>query len=149
MSQDAYASPLVLEPRRSRYLFIYLFMVHTMALVVLAAPINLPLLLRFGIAAAVIISFIRQLGRLPPQRLVWEADGEWQLIYADGNVSTGQLRPDSYVSTLLVVLCFRLQSGGSSSVAILPDMLDPQSMRRLRVRLFQARLAEAADESGV
>ena len=149
MSHDAYANPLVLEPRRSRYLCIYLGVVHAMALVALTAPINLPLLLRFGIAALVILSFIRQLRRLPPQRLVWEADGEWQLFYADDNISTGQLRPDSYVSTLFVVLCFRLQSGGTRSVVILPDMLDPQSMRRLRVRLFQARLAETAEDTAV
>jgi toxin CptA len=149
MSHDAYANPLVLEPRRSRYLFIYLCVVHTMALLALAVPINLPLFPRFGIATLVIFSFIRQLRRLPPQCLVWEADGEWQLFYADGNKSTGQLRADSYVSTLLVVLCFRLQSGGTRSVVILPDMLDPQSMRRLRVRLLQARLAETAEDTGI
>lgn len=149
MSHVAYASPLVLKPRRSRYLFIYLFCVHALALAVLAAPLNLPLVLRFGIAGVVIISFIWQISRLPPHCLVWEADGDWQLLFADGNEYRGQLHRDSYVSTLLVALRFRLEQGGYRSVVILPDMLDPQSFRRLRVRLYQARLAEVAEDSAV
>lgn len=149
MSHVAYASPLVLEPRRSRYLLIYLVLIHALALAVLAAPLNLSLTLRLAVAAAVVLSFIRQIIRVPPRHLVWESDGDWQLLFQDGSEYTGQLRPDSYVSPLLVILRFQLEQGGYCSVVMLPDILDPQSFRRLRVRLYQARLADTAEESAV
>lgn len=149
MSHDAYASPLVLEPRRSRYLLIYLVLIHALALAVIAAPFNLSLSLRLAVAAVVVMSFIRQIIRVPPWRLVWRTDQDWQLLFQDGRERTGQLRPDTYVSIWLVILRFQLEQGGRCSVVILPDMLDPQSFRRLRVRLYQARLAETAEDSAV
>jgi len=149
MSHAAYASPLVLETGRSRYLTVYLLLVHALALTVIAAPLNLSLTLRLAVAAAVLLSFIWQINRKPPRRLVWESDGDWQLFFADASERTGQLRPDSYVSPWLVILRFKLVKGGRCSVVIMPDMLDPQSFRRLRVRLYQARLADAAEDTAV
>lgn len=149
MSHGVFASPLVLEPHRSRYLLIYLLLVHALALLVLVGPIELPAWLRFVMAAAVISSFLWQVSRLPPRRLMWETDDDWQLLFQDGSEQNGELRPDSYVSPLLVVLRFRLPAGGTRSVLILPDMLDRQSFRRLRVRLYQTRLAEAAEETAL
>jgi hypothetical protein len=116
---------------------------------VIAAPLNLSLTLRLAVAAAVVLSFVRQITRLPPRRLAWQTDGDWQLLFQDGSDRTGQLRPDTYVSLWLVILRFQLEQGGRCSVVILPDMLDPQSFRRLRVRLYQARLAETAEDSAV
>jgi len=149
MSHVAYASPLVLEPGRSRYLIGYLVVTHALALSVLAGPLNLPLALRLILAGVVVYSFVRQLSRRRPYRLIWEADGEWQLLFENGNEYTGQLRPDSYVSTLLVILRFQRERGGQCSVVILPDMLDAESFRRLRVRLYQTRLAAAVEETAV
>lgn len=149
MSHDAFASPLVLEPRRSRYLHIYLVLIHALALAVIAAPLNLSLTLRLAVAVVVVLSFIRHITRLPPRRLAWQTDEDWQLLFQDGSERTGQLRPDTYVSPWLVILRFQLEQGGRCSVVILPDMLDPQSFRRLRVRLYQARLAETAEDSAV
>jgi hypothetical protein len=149
MSHVAYASPLVLEPGHSRYLIGYLVVIHALALAVLVAPLNLSLALRVILTGVVVISFIWQMTRRRPHRLIWEADGEWQLLYGNGNEYTGQLRPDSYVSTLLVILRFRLEQGGRCTVVMLPDMLDSESFRRLRVRLHQARLADAMAETGM
>lgn len=149
MSHDAYASPLVLEPGRSHYLSIYLVLTHALAQAVLLVPLNLPLILRFVLAAVVIGSFIWQITRVSPHRLVWQADGDWHLLFRDVGEATGSLRPATYVSTLLVILHFRLEQGGCCSVVLLPDMLDPQSFRRLRVRLYQTRLADAVEDSAV
>lgn len=149
MSHGAFASPLVLEPRRSRYLLIYLLLVHALALLVVVLPLNLPVLLRFGIAAAVLISFVWQVSRVSLRYLIWETDGDWQLQEAGGKKIIVRLCPATYVSPILVVLRFQLQSGGTRSVVLLPDMLDRQSFRRLRVRLYQARLAERADDPAV
>ncbi len=149
MSHAAYTSPLVLEPRRSRYLLLYLLLFHALALIVLVLPIDLSWLLRLAIATAVMISLVRQLCHRPPRCLVWESDGDWQLLVNGGKTVTGQLRPDSYASTWLVILRFRLEQSGHTTVVILPDMLDPQTFRRLRVRLFQTRLAETTEDTGL
>jgi len=155
MSHTTYVSPLVLEPGISRYLILYLVVIHTLALALVATPLNLPAALRFGIAIMIVISFIWQWRRTrvndPARihRLVWEADDDWALWCNDSTELVGQLRPDSYESTWLVILRLQLQQGGRRTVVILPDMLDQQSFRRLRVRMRQVRLADATDETGV
>jgi len=148
MLHALYASPLVLEPGASRYLILYFIIIHSLALCVVVMPLNLPLALRLGIALLIVTSFIRQWRRTreyAPKsicRLVWEVDDDWTLWCNDSTELVGQLRPDSYESTWLVILRLRLQQGGWRTVVILPDMLDRQSFRRLRVRLRQARLAD-------
>ena len=155
MSHAAYASPLVLEPGVSRYLILYLIVIHTLALAVVAAPLNIPVALRLAIAVAIVISFIGHWRRTrvndPARihRLVWEADDDWTLWSNDSTELVGQLRPDSYESIWLVILRLQLQQGGRRTLVLLPDMLDRQSFRRLRVRLRQARLADATDETAV
>ncbi len=155
MSHAAYASPLVLEPGVSRYLNIYLVVVHALALVVIAVPMNLPLAVRLGIAVAIVCSFIRQWRRTRQhapariRRLVWEVDDDWNVWCNDSTETVAQLRPESYESTWLVILHLQLNQGGKRILLLLPDMLDRQSFRRLRVRLRQARLAEATEDSGV
>ena len=155
MSHAAYASPLVLEPGVSRYLIFYLIVIHSLALAVVAAPLNLPAIFRFALAVVIVISFVWQWRRTrlndPARiyRLVWEADDDWTLWCNDSSELVGQLRPESYESTWLVILRLQFQQGGRRTIVILPDMLDRQSFRRLRVRLRQARLAEAAEETGV
>ena len=155
MSHAAYASPLVLEPGVSRYLLFYLIVIHALALVVLVAPLNLPVLVRLVLALMIVISFLwywrRTRLRNPARivRLVWEADDDWTLWCNDSTEHVGQLRPESYESIWLVILRLQLEQGGRRTIVILPDMLDRQSFRRLRVRLRQARLADKTEETGV
>jgi len=155
MSHATYASPLVLEPGVSRYLTLYLVVTHIFALAVIAAPLNIAVALRLGIAVVIVISFIWQWRRTrlnhPARihRLVWEADDDWVLWCNDSTELVGQLRPESYESILLVILRWQLQRGGRRTLVILPDMLDRQSFRRLRVRLRQARLADSGEDTAV
>jgi len=155
MSHAAYASPLVLEPGVSRYLILYLVVIHCLALVVVVAPLNIPFTLRLALAVAIMISFIWQWRRTRENdparihRLVWEADDDWTLWCNDSTELVGQLRPDSYESTLLVILRLQLEQGGRRTLVLLPDMLDQQSFRRLRVRLRQARLADSGVDTAV
>jgi hypothetical protein len=126
-----------------------------MAFSVVVAPLNLPVVLRLGIGLVIVLSFIWQWRRTREKdparihRLMWEVDDDWTLWCNDSTELVGQLRPDSYESTWLVILRLQLQPGGRRTLVLLPDMLDRQSFRRLRVRLRQARLAEATDEAEV
>ena len=155
MSRAAYASPLVLEPGNSRYLIFYLIVVHVLALTVLVSPLNLPVLVRFTLVVMLGINFTWYWYRLrlndPARivRLVWQADDDWTIYCNDSTEQLAQLRPETYETRWLVILHWQLAQGGRRSLIILPDMLERQCFRRLRVRLRQARLAETADETGV
>jgi len=64
------------------------------------------------------------------------ADGTAVLIDASGDRRSGRVRPSSYVGTWLVTLVVRLDGARDSrAIAILPDMITGEEMRRLRVML--------------
>ena len=73
------------------------------------------------------------------------ADGTAVLIEASGERRSGRVRPSSYVGTWLVTLVVRLDGARRSrAIAILPDMITAEEMRRLRVML---RLVGSLDPS--
>lgn len=77
----------------------------------------------------------RHLGTRRVTDAVWRADGSWELKTADGHTHDAGLAPQAYVSAYAVVLRFELERGGTRALVILPDSLDGESFRRLRVRL--------------
>lgn len=74
-------------------------------------------------------------------RLTWHAGTAWTLHEAGGRQHEAELEGSSLVHDSLVVLNFRLRSGGRRSRALLGDELDPDALRRLRARLRAARAA--------
>jgi hypothetical protein len=61
-------------------------------------------------------------------------DGRWRLLRCDGRSLEGWLSPVSYVSSSVVILNIRY-GWRRHSLVILPDAMDGQSLRRLRVHL--------------
>jgi hypothetical protein len=75
------------------------------------------------------------------------ADGAVVLFEQGGARRRGRVQPSSYVGTWLVTLVVRLDgSRWSRSIALLPDMISAEEMRRLRVML---RIAGAPRRSDV
>lgn len=73
-------------------------------------------------------------------QLVWEPDGRWTLLCANGSALEGTLIPEvCYVLPQVVVLGFRTARGRRSAL-VLPDAVDPVTFRRLRARLAAMRL---------
>lgn len=70
--------------------------------------------------------------------LIEEVAGEWTLCDAAGNTMMVRLLPGNYVHSQLVVLNFAHLDKGwrRHRVVILGDMLNADSFRHLRVRLF-------------
>lgn len=136
-------TPLVIELRRSRQLSLYLSTIHVLALLALSYPLKLPLFLHgalvIGVVASLLVSLYRCTSRAFPRyrRLIWEANGNWKLYGFDGGEISASLNMQSYVSTWLCILNFKTESGQYRSTIILPDMLLPDTFRRLRVRLRQ------------
>lgn len=139
MSSARYAAPLRLELRRSRRLALYLIATHAGALALI--PL-LPLGALTGTLLAALIAL--SLAREYPARvllrgdravvaLVWTAEGDWRLLERGGRTRECRLRPGSFRHPLLTVLGFG--GGRRCAVVLLPDSLDRDSFRRLRVRL--------------
>lgn len=69
-----------------------------------------------------------------PTQLVLNQAGEWWLSIGSGDTFPVILKPVTFVHPLLVVLIFKGETG-SYRVILTPDTIDPDTFRRLRVRL--------------
>ena len=132
---------LVIRPGVSRRLALLVLVVHGLTLA--TVPL-LPLALsgRAGLALALLSGCALSLGgavwhRWPwsLREAVWWPDGAWSLIQGDGRERDGRLLGSTYVSPALVVLNFRCGRWRTPSLVLLPDNLEPDLLRRLRVRL--------------
>jgi hypothetical protein len=141
MSSSAYAPPLRLERRSSRYLSVALTGVHGLALLVLP-PLPVAWWIKLPLASVIAGHWLasRRLHVLlsAPQavkRLVWTGENRWELFGGDGTGRRACLLPAAYVHPWLVVLRFLTEDKRKCAVVLPRDSLDPDSHRRLRVQL--------------
>lgn len=71
----------------------------------------------------------------------YHADDEWRILTRDGAIRPVQLGSSSFAHPWLSVLVFRGTPGAARTVALLPDMSDAGSLRRLRTLLRSGVLA--------
>ncbi|BCU06903.1 protein YgfX [Allochromatium tepidum] len=134
--------PLELYPGVSRRLLILVVLTSMLTLVVILA---LPLgWLTLPLALVVLLGVRRTLwaevlGRAPwsIRCAIWHPDGFWTLRLVSGREIEAQLSPATFVSTLGVVLVFSVEGSWwkRRTLALAPDSLDPETLRRLRQRL--------------
>ncbi len=152
MSSQKYASPLQLKIFPSRMLFTCANLIHFGAIAFLL-PASLP----FGIviigtlllSASLVIHWCRLFWQCPRVSLetvwpiftdvVWDENDQWQLTTGRGQHYTAQLLSTTYVSAHLVAINLRLENQGwyrrYRSIVLLSDNIDPETFRRLRIRL--------------
>lgn len=140
-SSNPYAVPLRLEPARSVQLAAWLLAGHTGALLLLPW---LPLhpLLQLALGAALAGSLLWHwldtvLRRLPGsvRSFIWLAGTDCRLQTVRGPVCHVQLGKTALVQPWLVILGYRAGRWRRRYLLLLPDMLDADTFRRLRVRL--------------
>lgn len=140
-SSNSFASTVDLSLRPSHRALGLVFLVHALCLGLL--PFSMqpgpPMLV---VIAAVALSwfYLRRhaafgLGAQGIQRIVWHADGSWTLHRAQGAPVDAELQSGSVVHHRLLLLRFRLKTGGSATRLLLGDEVDAESLRRLRARL--------------
>ncbi len=131
--------PLVIRPRASRRLLLWLVAVHAAA-----TGCALPLPLPAGGGALLVIAIGLSLGwqlwvrifALAPWSIraaVWSERG-WVLELGDGRVRSARLGDDTWVGQDLVVLRFR-DRRRSRVLAVSADAVEADLLRRLRARL--------------
>ena len=88
-------------------------------------------------AVAVLVRWrVARLWRLRWKRLGWNTDGNWLLLDADQVQAKAELRGWSALG-LVLLLRLRIAGGETLSLQLLPDNLDRDTRRRLRIRLEQ------------
>jgi hypothetical protein len=137
-----YATPLRLETGVSRRLGGFFTLSHGAALAVLPFC-GLPPLPVTAIALGVVLSWLRTrrcdvLRRDPDSiaSLVWKEGNRVHLTLRSGRETGAALRPFVFMQPWLVILHFRRDDGRTARLVLLPDMLDADTFRRLRVRLL-------------
>ena len=143
MSSPKYATPLILEPRPSRWLLSLMLFAHGGAIAVLLALQAWPWPLRLFLVMAVLAGLCFTLGRLgwrrsPTciRRLIWQTENQWRLERCNGEILATRLQPSSFMHPWLVVLNLRVEGRRlPCSLVLARDSLDAATFRRLRVRL--------------
>ncbi len=142
MSHDE-QPPLIIRPGFSRLLAGFVLATHLAAL---AVTWMLPIAWYWRTALGLLVlsgllyQWTMHVRPFQPRSLleaVWEADGTWTLVSVSGEASAATLLPSTFVGVGLVVLNLRLDRFRSCSMVLLPDNLDLDLLRRLRVRLRQ------------
>jgi toxin CptA len=113
----------------------------------LIPPLKLPAWLALLLSTAVVVSLTYTLtthallsSRRAIVQLIWDAEGKWTLLTLKGERLEAQLLPITYLHPRLVILNFRLgKPWERRAVMLLPDSVDADTFRRLRVRLALTR----------
>lgn len=144
MSPAGYARPLSIDLKPSRMLAGAAVCLHGGALLMIPwLPVSGWLVAL--LMSVVVISSVHMLAgptlRVRSKAIVavqWRGDGSWRLRTRDGEEREARLLADSYVHPWLTVLNFRVSGcvyGRRCSLVLLPDSLEPERFRQLRVRL--------------
>jgi toxin CptA len=138
-----YAAPLCLKRRPSRILIVFLVAIHGGALGLLpwlALPWGLVILLGVGVMVSGYLSLREQALLATPRAIVqvsWDrGEDSWHLYQRDGRERVGKLFTGYFIGPRLVILNFVLGPWWRRvNIVFLPDNTDPESLRRLRVRM--------------
>jgi len=127
---------------RSFQLSLFILLVHALPLLacwVLPVPLYFKLLCTLVSVASGIHGWHHLISRRAEdavELLILDEAGDWYLRDRAGGLRQGQLRASSFVSPALIILSFSLREGGQRRLVMLPDSVDPDLLRRLRVRLL-------------
>jgi toxin CptA len=142
MLSPKYAVPLYLKRHSSRTLVVYLVVAHSGILALLPwLALSWALIVSFMVAIVTSFYFsLRRQALLSSPRaivqIIWDSQNVWLLHQRNGIECVGKLLPSCFVGPRLVVLNFVVGFWWRRiSVILLPDNVDSEALRRLRVRL--------------
>jgi len=137
-----YATPLHLEPKRSIHLAWFLLCTHAAALLVLMFS-GLTALQTFGLACLVLVSVAYTVPRYVLKKsnsliksMTWLDNERWILQKQSGETVKANLHRNVFIRSWLVIIYLKDENRKRHHVLLLPDMLDMNTFRRLRVRLL-------------
>jgi len=106
-------------------------------LLFISLPLWTGLLLSLGVIGSLIYTLNRHVlmrSKNAITNLTWNGNGDWVLFTRDGKSLNARLQKSTYLHARLVILNFKI-GNRNQSLVLLSDNLDPETFRRLRVRL--------------
>lgn len=143
MWQNKFETRLELEPTPSRYLLIYLILLHALAGAALLQPLNLPMGVPFALLTAVVASLLWHAWRhyrdsQRTARLIWRTDGAWDYQMDAQHWPDLSLLPSTYITRGLIILHLQPVNGRRVYRVLLPDSLPRTQWHLLWLRLRYA-----------
>ena len=136
-----YATPLHLDIAASRLMGGWVILVHAMPILLLPV-LHAGSWLNLVIVAAVVCSLVRswrlQVSRHHPDAvcsMVWGEEKDCLLGLHSGEQEEVNMRAQAFILPWLVILHFNSRRRHMRHLVLLPDMLDREMFRKLRVRL--------------
>ena len=140
MSSRRYVPPLRIKLQPSRILTTFIITSHVLTFGVLwilpvqGSVIFLLLLVLLMSTYASLKKYIFERYRI--HEIIYDSDGDWKLLIGHNEEIFVDLQADSYRHPFLSILNFRTVDNKKYSVILLPDNVDRESFRKLRVLLF-------------
>jgi hypothetical protein len=136
-----YATPLYLEVGPSRLMAVWLLLVAVAALLVLTQlqlPGWLDLLVTSAVLYGLLMLWRKLVRRSHPdavRSMLWGEGRHCRLTLNSGQQQAVELASHAFILPWLVILYFETPLWRQQQLVLLPDMLDVDVLRRLRVRL--------------
>lgn len=130
------APTITFEVKPSRLLTVAVWSM-TLAACVAVCLSGLPIWVRAALCMVALLYAgfsARKLKRQPLRSVGWHGDNAWTLHLHDGRQAQAQLLSGRVLGPL-IVLRLAWPGGGNSALTLLPDSVDADTRRRLRVRL--------------
>ncbi|MCK5334881.1 MAG: hypothetical protein KAQ67_01900 [Gammaproteobacteria bacterium] len=134
MSKE-YEKPLTLKLHSSAVLKYYLICVHILAVfAVFYATLNTSLQI-MSLLFITAYYFYQNNKSDRVKEVVWLQDNNWKLYEQQDTFTEARLTPESFLSSWLVILAFKAESGKRVNILVPYDAVDKESFRRLKLRI--------------
>ena len=137
---NGFQGPVILTLKPSRWLPRAVVVVHACAVctLLLAYPPSWPRHLLLVAIAANTLWSARAARAIDIAGLELSARETWHVVFCDGRGLDARLLRAPWVSPLFTILSLACADGVERQILVLPDMVEPDAFRRLRVRLRRA-----------
>lgn len=134
---NGFQGPVIVTLKPSRWLPRAVVALHLGALcmLLLAYPPSLPRHLLLVAIAANALWSLRAARSVDIARLELSPRDTWRIVFRDGHAQDARLLRASWVSPLFTTLSLACADGVQRQILLLPDMVEADAFRRLRVRL--------------
>jgi hypothetical protein len=126
-----------IEVKSSKILMFFICIIHVLAVyscLLAAVPIVIKIVLPVGILLFLMLS-LYQKSKLTGLKLQYSSSQAWQVAMVGADYSQIQILPSTVITSLVIFLHYKKQSGKKQSMLIFNDAVSPEAFRKLTVEL--------------
>jgi len=147
MSLHKYNKQLNLDLKPSKFLFYFIVFIHLLALSVLLLGVNIHFGILMIISIFIFISMYFSLVqnssikfKIYIKNIQSLKDMEWRLENSDMQSDIAELQKNWFILSGLLILYFKIDNAKNKTIIILPDMINKNDLRQLKLYLNQINL---------